>query len=140
MAAHAAEGYSHATGRVGVCLATSGPGATNLVTGIADAFHDRVPLLAVPRAPLRRHRPLRPPRPAPAGRGVRMPRVAASTATELDAATERVLAHTGSPVVVDVRVCAELDVFPMVPAGATLSDMLESAGPPPSRVVGGAWD
>jgi acetolactate synthase-1/2/3 large subunit len=54
VAAHAAEGYAHATGKVGVCLATSGPGATNLVTGIADAFHDRVPLVAitgnVPRA------------------------------------------------------------------------------------------
>ncbi len=47
VAAHAAEGYAHATGRVGVCLATSGPGATNLVTGIADAFHDRVPLVAI---------------------------------------------------------------------------------------------
>ena len=45
--AHAAEGYTHATGRVGVCMGTSGPGATNLVTGIADAFHDRVPLVAI---------------------------------------------------------------------------------------------
>ena len=41
-AAHAAEGYARATGRVGVCLATSGPGATNLVTGIADAYMDSV--------------------------------------------------------------------------------------------------
>jgi acetolactate synthase-1/2/3 large subunit len=47
VAAHAAEGYAHATGKVAVCLATSGPGATNLVTGIADAFHDRVPLVAI---------------------------------------------------------------------------------------------
>ncbi len=46
-AAHAAEGYARATGRVGVCLATSGPGATNLVTGIADAYLDSVPLVAI---------------------------------------------------------------------------------------------
>jgi acetolactate synthase-1/2/3 large subunit len=46
-AAHAAEGYAHATGRIAVCLATSGPGATNLVTGLADANHDRVPLVAI---------------------------------------------------------------------------------------------
>src|SRR5215470_13190203 len=43
-AAHAAEGFARATGRVGVCLATSGPGATNLVTGIADANSDSVPI------------------------------------------------------------------------------------------------
>src|SRR5262245_22926521 len=41
--AFAAEGYARATGRAGVCMATSGPGATNLVTGIADAFMDSVP-------------------------------------------------------------------------------------------------
>ena len=46
-AAHAAEGYARATGRVGVCLATSGPGATNLVTGIADANSDSVPIVAI---------------------------------------------------------------------------------------------
>ena len=46
-AAHAAEGYSRATGKVGVCIATSGPGATNLVTGIADAFLDSVPMVAI---------------------------------------------------------------------------------------------
>ncbi len=46
-AAHAADGYARATGRVGVCLATSGPGATNLVTGIATAFMDSVPLVAI---------------------------------------------------------------------------------------------
>ncbi len=46
-AAHAAEGFAHATGRIAVCLATSGPGATNLVTGLADANHDRVPLVAI---------------------------------------------------------------------------------------------
>ncbi|MGI5838731.1 MAG: biosynthetic-type acetolactate synthase large subunit [bacterium] len=46
-AAHAAEGYARATGKVGVCLATSGPGATNLVTGIADAYMDSVPLVAI---------------------------------------------------------------------------------------------
>ncbi|MDO5053465.1 MAG: acetolactate synthase large subunit [Pseudoclavibacter sp.] len=46
-AGHAAEGYAAATGRVGVCLATSGPGATNLVTAIADAYMDSVPLLAI---------------------------------------------------------------------------------------------
>ena len=46
-AAHAAEGYARATCRVGVCLATSGPGATNLVTGIADAYMDSVPLVAI---------------------------------------------------------------------------------------------
>lgn len=53
-AGHAAEGYSQATGKVGVCMATSGPGATNLVTPIADAFMDSIPLVAitgqVPRA------------------------------------------------------------------------------------------
>ncbi|MFQ5912038.1 MAG: thiamine pyrophosphate-binding protein, partial [Nitrospinota bacterium] len=45
-AVHAAEGYARASGRVGVCLTTSGPGATNLVTGITDAFMDSVPLVA----------------------------------------------------------------------------------------------
>jgi acetolactate synthase I/II/III large subunit len=53
-AGHAAEGYAHVTGKVGVCMATSGPGATNLVTPLADAFMDSVPLVAitgqVPRA------------------------------------------------------------------------------------------
>ncbi len=44
---HAAEGYAHATGKVGVCMGTSGPGATNLVTAIADAYMDSVPLVAV---------------------------------------------------------------------------------------------
>jgi acetolactate synthase-1/2/3 large subunit len=44
---HAAEGFAHATGRVGVCMGTSGPGATNLVTPIADAYMDSVPLVAV---------------------------------------------------------------------------------------------
>src|SRR6195952_6136589 len=44
---HAAEGYASATGRVGVCMATSGPGATNLVTPIADAYMDSVPMVAV---------------------------------------------------------------------------------------------
>ncbi len=46
-AAHAAEGYARASGRVGVCLATSGPGATNLVTGIANAFMDSSPMVAI---------------------------------------------------------------------------------------------
>ncbi len=46
-AAHAADGYARATGKVGVCFATSGPGATNLVTGIATAFMDSVPLVAI---------------------------------------------------------------------------------------------
>ena len=46
-AGHAAEGYAQATGRVGVCMATSGPGATNLVTPIADAYMDSVPIVAV---------------------------------------------------------------------------------------------
>ncbi len=46
-AAHAAEGYAMTTGRVGVCMATSGPGATNLVTGIADAYLDSVPIVAI---------------------------------------------------------------------------------------------
>ncbi|MGH3690806.1 MAG: acetolactate synthase large subunit [Microbacterium sp.] len=46
-AGHAAEGYASASGKVGVCIATSGPGATNLVTAIADAYMDSVPLLAI---------------------------------------------------------------------------------------------
>ena len=46
-AAHAAEGYAMVTGRVGVCIATSGPGATNLVTGLADAYMDSVPIVAI---------------------------------------------------------------------------------------------
>ena len=46
-ASHAAEGYARATGRAGVCMATSGPGATNLVTGIADAMLDSVPMVCI---------------------------------------------------------------------------------------------
>ena len=46
-AAHAADGYARATGKVGVCMATSGPGATNLVTGITNAFLDTVPMVAI---------------------------------------------------------------------------------------------
>ena len=46
-AAHAAEGYARATGNVGVCLSTSGPGATNLITGIADAYLDSIPIVAI---------------------------------------------------------------------------------------------
>jgi acetolactate synthase-1/2/3 large subunit len=46
-AAHAADGYARATGKIGVCLATSGPGATNLVTGIANAYMDSIPMLAI---------------------------------------------------------------------------------------------
>jgi acetolactate synthase-1/2/3 large subunit len=46
-AGHAAEGYAHVTGRVGVCMATSGPGATNLVTPIADAHMDSIPMVAI---------------------------------------------------------------------------------------------
>lgn len=46
-AAHAADGYARATGKVGVCFATSGPGSTNLVTGIATAYMDSVPLVAI---------------------------------------------------------------------------------------------
>src|ERR1044072_7563669 len=45
-AAHMAEGYAKATGRAGVCLVTSGPGMTNIVTGLADAFMDSVPMVA----------------------------------------------------------------------------------------------
>src|SRR5438477_10201038 len=45
--AHMAEGYAKVTGKVGVCLATSGPGATNLVTGLADAYMDSVPVVAL---------------------------------------------------------------------------------------------
>ena len=48
-AAHAADGYARATGKVGVCLATSGPGATNLVTGIATAYMDSIPIVAITR-------------------------------------------------------------------------------------------
>jgi len=46
-AIHAADGYARATGKVGVCIATSGPGATNLVTGLATAFMDSIPLVAI---------------------------------------------------------------------------------------------
>jgi acetolactate synthase-1/2/3 large subunit len=46
-AGHAASGYAHATGKVGVCMATSGPGATNLVTPLADAYMDSIPVVAV---------------------------------------------------------------------------------------------
>src|ERR1700709_2447171 len=46
-AGHAAQGYAQATGKVGVCMATSGPGATNLVTPIADAYMDSVPIVAI---------------------------------------------------------------------------------------------
>ena len=46
-ASHAADGYARATGKVGVCMATSGPGATNLVTGIATAYMDSVPIVAI---------------------------------------------------------------------------------------------
>ena len=46
-ASHAADGYARATGKVGVCLATSGPGATNLVTGIATAYMDSIPVVAI---------------------------------------------------------------------------------------------
>ncbi|MDR2804005.1 MAG: biosynthetic-type acetolactate synthase large subunit [Treponema sp.] len=46
-AAHAADGYARSTGKIGVCIATSGPGATNLVTGIATAYMDSVPLVAI---------------------------------------------------------------------------------------------
>ncbi|MBR3164630.1 MAG: thiamine pyrophosphate-binding protein, partial [Lachnospiraceae bacterium] len=45
-AAHAADGYARTTGKVGVCFATSGPGATNLVTGLATAYMDSVPVVA----------------------------------------------------------------------------------------------
>lgn len=47
VAAHAADGYARASGKVGVCMATSGPGATNLVTGIANAYMDSIPIVAV---------------------------------------------------------------------------------------------
>src|ERR1700754_3571091 len=46
-AGHAAEGYAQASGRAGVCMATSGPGATNLVTPLADAYMDSVPIVAI---------------------------------------------------------------------------------------------
>src|SRR5690554_6199920 len=46
-AAHMADGYARATGKVGVCIATSGPGATNLVTGLATALMDSVPIVAI---------------------------------------------------------------------------------------------
>jgi acetolactate synthase-1/2/3 large subunit len=46
-ASHAADGYAKATGRVGVCFATSGPGATNLVTGIATAYMDSIPMVII---------------------------------------------------------------------------------------------
>ncbi len=46
-AVHAADGFARASGEVGVCLATSGPGATNLVTGLANAYMDSIPLVAI---------------------------------------------------------------------------------------------
>ncbi|MCD4670202.1 MAG: acetolactate synthase large subunit, partial [Actinomycetia bacterium] len=46
-AAHAADGYARATGKTGVCMATSGPGATNLITGIANAYMDSIPMVAI---------------------------------------------------------------------------------------------
>jgi acetolactate synthase I/II/III large subunit len=46
-AAHAADAYARATGKVGVCVATSGPGATNLVTGLANAYMDSIPMVAI---------------------------------------------------------------------------------------------
>jgi acetolactate synthase-1/2/3 large subunit len=46
-AIHAADGYARATGKVGVCIATSGPGATNLITGIATAYMDSIPIVAI---------------------------------------------------------------------------------------------
>ena len=46
-AAHMADGFARSTGKVGVCLATSGPGATNLVTGIATAYMDSIPMVAI---------------------------------------------------------------------------------------------
>ena len=46
-AAHAANGYARVTGRAGVCVATSGPGATNLITGIANSYMDSVPVIAI---------------------------------------------------------------------------------------------
>src|SRR3546814_1621968 len=49
-AAFAANGYARASGRVGVCVATSGPGASNLVTGIADAMLDSVPMVVITRS------------------------------------------------------------------------------------------
>ena len=45
---HEAEGYARETGKTGVCLVTSGPGATNTVTAIADAFYDSIPLVVLP--------------------------------------------------------------------------------------------
>ena len=51
-AGHAATGYAQATGRVGVCMATSGPGATNLVTPLADAYMDSVPIEALATWPV----------------------------------------------------------------------------------------
>ena len=53
-AIHAADGYARSTGKVGVCIATSGPGATNLVTGIATAYMDSVPLVVIPATSRRR--------------------------------------------------------------------------------------
>ena len=46
-ASHAADGYARATGKVGVCFATSGPGATNLITGLATAYMDSIPIIAI---------------------------------------------------------------------------------------------
>ena len=54
-AAHAADGYARSSGKVGVCIATSGPGATNLVTGIATAYMDSVPLVTGITMPITKH-------------------------------------------------------------------------------------
>ena len=64
-ASHAADGYARSTGKVGVCFATSGPGATNLVTGIATAYYDSSPVVLITCWPMLSGRPL--PSPAPDG-------------------------------------------------------------------------
>ena len=82
-AAHAADGYARATGKVGVCIATSGPGATNLVTGIANAYLDSIPIVAITgqvKSDLDRHRRLPGGRHRPASPG-RSPSTTTSSRT-----------------------------------------------------------
>ena len=130
-AAHAAQGYARASGKVGVCLATSGPGATNLVTGIADANSDSTPIVAitgnVPSQLLGKNafqevdivsivEPI-------TKRAYLVDRVARIPAAVRLAFTHA-LGNRPGPVLIDFQVETHDLVFPMVPAGADLDAMI----------------